>query len=152
MSRKWVVLAASMLSFALLSAGLSLADDDEKGKALEKIMEKVNKTNLTLKKNVRSAVAFKKANNGKDVATDAEELVKLGKEAKAIKDAAKKAKDLPNAVATWDELMDGFINTSEGLAKAAHKGDYEASKDAFKSLTARCAACHEKFRVDDEGK
>jgi cytochrome c556 len=152
MSRKWVVLGTSMVSFALLSAGLSLASDDEKGKALEKIMEKVNKTNLALKKSTRTLPAFKKADNGKDVAKDAEELVKLGKEARAIKDAAKKAKDLPNAIATWDELMDGFITSSESLAKAAHKGDFEASKDAYKTLTTRCTTCHEKFRVDDEGK
>ena len=44
----------------------------ESAASLEKIMEKVNKSNIALKKNVRTLVAFKKANNGKDVAADAE--------------------------------------------------------------------------------
>jgi cytochrome c556 len=147
MSRKWVTLAVSVVSFALLFAGLSMADDDES--PLAKIMEKVNKSSLTVKKSVRTPVAFKKANNGKDVATEADTLVKLAKEAREITDAAKKAKDVPKPIDTWHELMDNFIGSTQTLAKAANKGDYEASKDAYKSVTARCAACHEKFRVDE---
>jgi cytochrome c556 len=147
MSRKWAVLAVSMVSFGLLSAGLSIAADDES--PLHPIMEKVNKASVTLKKNVRTPVNFKKAGNGKDVAADAETIVKLAKQARDIKDAAKKAKDVPNAVATWDELMDNLISSSEEVAKAASKGDYEASKAASKAMSSRCTACHEKFRIDE---
>jgi soluble cytochrome b562 len=148
MSRKWAVLAVSMSCCALVFAGLSIAGVEE-GSPLEKIMEKVNKSNLSLKKNVRTLVAFKKANNGKDVADAAEAIGKLAKEAREIKDAAKKAKDVPNPIATWDELMDNLITSTDGLAQAANKGDYEASKAAFKSLSVRCTNCHEKFRVDE---
>lgn len=148
MSRKWALLAASTVSIGLLSAGLSMADDDES--PLHPIMEKVNKASVSLKKNVRTPVNFKKANNGKDVAADADTIVKLAKQAREIKDAAKKAaKEVPNAVAVWDELMDNLIVSTEEVSVAANKGDYEKSKAASKTMSSRCTACHEKFRIDE---
>src|SRR5262245_10445934 len=114
MSRKWALLAASMVSIGLLAAGISVPEGDEA--PLHPIMEKVNKASVSLKKNVRTPVNFKKANNGKDVATDADTIVKLAKQARDIKDAAKKAKDVPNAVTVWDQLMDNLIASTEDVS------------------------------------
>jgi cytochrome c556 len=147
MSRKWIALASSMVSVAFVVTGLALAADDEG--PLHGLMEKVNKNNNSIKKAIRTPVAFKKAGNGKEVATQAEDLVKLAKKAKEITDAAKKAKDVPNAIETWNTLMDALIKSGDEVAVAANKGDYLAAKAAHKTMTAKCTACHEKFRIED---
>jgi cytochrome c556 len=136
-----------MFAVAFVATSISIAADDEG--PLHGLMEMVNKDNNAIKKAVRTPVAFKKAGNGKEVATQAEDLVKLAKKAKDITDAAKKAKDVPNAVETWKTLMDALIKSGDEVADAASKGDYQAAKAAHKTMTAKCAACHEKFRIED---
>jgi soluble cytochrome b562 len=133
-----------MFTVAFVATSLSIAAYDEG--PLHELMEMVNKN---IKKAVRTPVAFKKAGNGKEVATQAEDLVKLAKKAKDIKDAAKKAKEVPNAIETWNTLMDALIKSGDEVADAASKGDYQAAKAAHKTMTAKCAACHEKFRIED---
>jgi cytochrome c556 len=148
MLRRWTVLAGTMVSITALTVGISMADDEEG--PLHKIMEQVNKMNLAITKGVRTAVAFKKAQ--KDVVASAEELVKLAKQAKPIKDAVKKAKDVPDADAKWDKYLDNLVKASENLAKvagaaSATQPDVKAAHTAVKKA---CTDCHTVFRIEED--
>jgi cytochrome c556 len=144
-----MVLAAAMFSVSALTVGISAADDEDS--PLHKLMEQVNAKNLVITKGVRTAVAYKKSQ--KDVADSAEALVKLAKEAREYKDAVKKAKDVPNAPAKWNELMDSFASSAEKLAVAASKpGSTQVqAKDAHTAVKKTCTECHNVFRVEEEG-
>ena len=150
MNRKGIafVLSAGMLVSIIVGASLSRADDKEEG-PLEKIMEKVNKANAIIQKGTRNQVNFKKSQ--KDVAKNAMELVKLGKEAKKIRSAVKNAKDVTEPGKKWDELMDDFIKTSGKLGVVAGKTDavYQKAKDAFGDVKKSCADCHAVFKVEE---
>ena len=78
MQRKWLILGVTMVSVAVLTAGLSLADEDEG--PLHKLMEKVNAKSTAIKKAVRTPVAFKKAQDKDEIVKNGEELLKLAKE------------------------------------------------------------------------
>lgn len=148
MVRKWMVFSLSAgILVAFAGAGFGLTDDESE---LEKVMEKVNKASNTIKKGVRTPVAFKKMN--KEVAKRSKELVKLAKESKPIKEAVERAKNEANPQKKWDEMMDDFIEKSEELAKTANKSepDYDDTKKAFSAVSKTCSACHKVFRVEDE--
>lgn len=146
MQRKWFVLAGSMLAALIACAGFTTADENS---PLHPIMEKVNKNNATITKSTRSETAYKKAK--KDIFKAAEELVKLGKEAKPIKDAAKAAKDVKDAEAKWDAMMDDFIKASEDLVKVLgeEKTTQAEAKTAHGAVKKSCAPCHDVFRVEE---
>jgi cytochrome c556 len=147
MSRKWIVLVAvAMVSVAFVITRASTADDDEG--PLHALMEKVNKTSLSIKKAVRTQAAFEKASDGKDVASLAEDLVKFASQAKEIKDAAKQAKDVPKPLETWNTLMESLIKSGDEVARAAKEGDYLATKAAYNTMAKQCAPCHDKFKKD----
>ncbi|MEA2633111.1 MAG: hypothetical protein QOE66_3330 [Chloroflexota bacterium] len=150
MPRKWMILAAVMVSVTALTVGIAGADDEDS--PLHKIMEKVQAKNLVILKGVRTKVAFVKSQ--KDVAVSAEELVKLAKQARELGgDYIKKAKDVPNPAARWNELMDNFASSSDHLAKVAGKptATHEQAKESFAAVKKACADCHKDFRVEDEG-
>jgi cytochrome c556 len=144
--RKWTVLGLSLAVVTLASGGLSASFDGKLGD----LMEKVSAANNKINRAVRTPVTFKKASDGKDIAKEAEELAKLGKEAKAEKDHAKGTKGVENPEKKWDELMDAFIKSSEDLAAAASKGDQAASKEAHTKVKATCADCHKVFRAEGD--
>jgi hypothetical protein len=148
MLRKWRILAGTMTAITALTVGISMADDEEG--PLHKLMEKVNAKNLAVTKGVRTAVAFKKAQ--KDVVASAEELAKFAKEAKLIKDAVKKAKDVPDAGTKWDKLMDEFAKSAEHLAMVAGQSSATnvQAKEAHTAVKKVCTDCHAVFRVDEE--
>jgi cytochrome c556 len=148
MPRKWMILAASMVSMSVLTVGIAGADDEDS--PLHKLMERVNAKNLAVTKGVRTAVAFKKAQS--DVVAAAEDLAKLAKEARELgKDTVKKAKEVPNAAAKWNELMDAFASTSENLAKVAGKAGatQEEAKSAHTAVKKACTDCHTLFRIEE---
>jgi cytochrome c556 len=150
MLRKWMILAAAIISVTALTVGIAGADDEDS--PLHKIMEQVNAKNLAITKGVRTPVAFKKSQQ--DVVASAEELAKLSKEAKAYgKDYLKKAKDVPHADVKWNELMDSFTSSSEKLAKVAAKSDatQTQAKDAHVAVKKACTECHNVFRIEEEG-
>jgi cytochrome c556 len=148
MNRKWVVLGAAMVSFTLLASGLSMADDKES--PLAKIMEKVQKNSVAITKATRTAPAFKKGQ--KEVVGHAEELVKLGKEAKEIKDAAKAAKGVDKPIEKWDGLMDEFIKSAEEFGEMVGKSGVTQpqAKAAYKNVSKRCTACHDVFKTEED--
>jgi cytochrome c556 len=148
MQRKWIILGAVMVLMTALTVSLTAAADEDS--PLHKLMEQVNAKNLAITKGVRTAVAYKKAQP--EVVTSAEELVKLAKEAREIKDAVKKAKDVPNAAGKWTELMDSFATASDALAKVAAKSSTTQvqAKDAHTAVKKTCTECHNVFRVDEE--
>jgi cytochrome c556 len=151
MNRKWLAfpLSAGILIVLAVAAGPALlrADDDES--PLGKIMEKVQKHNLTITKAVRNKVNFTKSRQ--DVEKSAKELAKLGKEAKPLKDGIKKAKGVSDPQKKWDEYMDEFVKTAEKLSSVASKSnaDHQTTKDAFKAVTNSCNTCHKDFRVEE---
>jgi len=149
MCRKWIVLATTAtVCVAFVVNGRSTADDDEG--PLHALMEKVNRNSLSIKKGVRTADTFKRARDGKAVASLAEDLVKFAKQAKEITDAAKQAKDVPKPLETWNTLMDALIKSGDEVARAANKGDYAAAKTAYSSLAKQCAPCHDQFKKDKD--
>ncbi|HMB05789.1 MAG TPA: hypothetical protein VKP69_18890 [Isosphaeraceae bacterium] len=155
MLRKWTVLAGTMASITALTVGISMADDEES--PLHKIMERVNENNSAINKGIRNALKFQQAQ--KDVVARAEELVVLAKKAKPIKDAVKKAKDVPDADAKWDKYMDDFEKAADNLAKVAAKsfatGEQakkvqEEAKKEHTAVKKRCTECHNVFRVEED--
>lgn len=149
MPRKWMVLAAVLLSVTTMTIGIAAADDEDS--PLHKIMEQINKKNLAITKGVRTDPAFKKAQ--KDVVASAEEIAKHSKEARELgKDYIKKAKDVPNAGEKWNELMDHFTTKAQELAKVAGKAGAKQAevKSAHNTLKKACTDCHNVFRVEEE--
>jgi cytochrome c556 len=150
MNRKGItfLLSAVMLVLIVVGSNLSRADDKEET-PLGKIMEKVNKANAIIQKGTRNQVNFKKSQ--KDVAKNAMELVKLGKEAKKIRSAVKNAKDVTEPGKKWDELMEEFIKTSGKLSEVAGKTDATQlnAKNAFGAVKKSCADCHAVFKVEE---
>ena len=148
MPRKWMFLAAAMISVGVLTVGVAGADDEDS--PLHKLMERVNKKNLAITKGVRTAPQFKKAQS--EVVTAAEDLTKLAKEARELgKDTVKKAKDVPNAATKWNELMDQFASTSENLVKVAGmpSAKQEEAKAAHAAVKKACTDCHTIFRIEE---
>ena len=145
MTRKWTVLAATVGAVALLTTGITIADDENS--PVHKIMEKVQKDHNAITKALRTPVAFKKAQ--KDIATKAEELAKLGKEARAYKEPAAEQKQ---PYEKWTALMDDFVTASENFAKEAGKDGIQQpqAKAAYKSVQQSCSACHMIFRKDED--
>src|SRR4051794_1239358 len=110
MFRKFAVLTVSLG----ILAGLAVAADDESPTA--KIMEKINVKHTALRKATRKETDFKKGVG--TIPKNTEELVKLAKEAREIKDSAEKEK---KPFAEWQKLMDDMIKSSEDLGKVASK-------------------------------
>src|SRR5512135_3803465 len=122
MQRKWLILGVTMVSVAVLTAGLSLAVEDEG--PLHKLMEKVNAKSTAIKKAVRTPVAFKKAQASNDLVTNGEALLKLAKEARELaKEGIKKAKEVEDPEKKWVELMDALIAQTEKFVAEAGKSD-----------------------------
>jgi hypothetical protein len=150
MIRKWLVFAFSAGLLVSLGVGVSLSSaQDEKGGPLEKVMEQVQKHNLTITKGTRNAVYFKK--NQKDVEKSAKELVKLAKQAKPVKHYLKNAKDEKEPAQKWDMLLDDLVKNCERLGEVAGKPDstVKDAKDAFNVVKKNCADCHMIFRIDE---
>ncbi len=146
MTRKWTTLGACLAATLLAVAGLSLAEDEKEKSALEGIMEKVGSKNGAIAKAVRTAPAW--AKGSKKAKDDADELVKLFKEAKEIKDAAEKQK---KPYEDWVKLNDEQIKVLEDFAEIAGKpGKQDEAKTSFESVKKVCADCHKVFRVEDE--
>jgi len=148
MQRKWMILAAAMFSMTALTVGFATADDEDS--PLHKLMERINKKSNDIGKAARTAVAYKKAQ--KDVATHAEDLVKLSKDATPLgTDVIKKAKDVANAQGKWKDLMSSFTTSAENLAKVASKADakQEEVKSAHTAVKKVCTECHNIFRVEE---
>ena len=144
MLRKWTILGLTMAAVATLATGFAMAQDEDS--PLHKIMEEVNRKNLVITKGVRTAVAFKKAQE--DVVESAKELAKLSKEAREFKEPSEKQKQ---PFETWTKLMDDMTKASEELAKVAGEdGATQAkAKKAHAAVKASCTACHNVFRVDE---
>ncbi len=75
----------------------------------------------------------------KDVDSQAEELIKLGKALGANK--PKKGDD-----ASWKEHTTKYTANAKALEKAAHKMDKDAAKKSFASLKGSCKGCHDNHR------
>lgn len=146
MLRKWTTLAAAVTAVFFAAAGLSFADEDS---PLHKLMEKVSAKNNAITKGVRTGPAFKKAQ--KDLASYADEMIKLGKEAREDKGPAEKQK---KTLAEWTKLMDDYIAKTESFRQVVAKSDAKQAeaKSAHNQVKASCTACHNVFRVEEDDK
>jgi cytochrome c556 len=149
MTGKWIVFASSAAILVGLGAGIALPNADDVETPLGKIMEKVQKHNLSITKGVRNKVAFKKSQ--KSVEQSAKELVKLAKLAKPLNDAVKKAKDVTEPQKVWDQYFDRFVKNSEKLGEVAGQpaAKFEDTKKAFNALKKVCSDCHHDFRIEE---
>jgi cytochrome c556 len=158
MNRKWIGFAvvATLVAASGLASGLSRAQDQEKHQDKEKetplgrIMEKVQKLNISINRATGNAARFKKGQ--KDVEKDAGELVKLAKGGKPLKEAyLKHAKNESDPQKKWDDIMDAFAKTSKDLEDAAAKdgADQKKVKALFQTVKKTCADCHTVFRVEE---
>lgn len=151
MQRKWMVAVATMFSLSALVAGISLADDE--GGPLHELMEKVNKSSNAIKKATRTAVAYKKAQANNEIATNAEELIKLSKEARGMgKEAAKKAKTVKDAETQWTTLTDSFTKELQKFHSTASRSSttQAEAKKAYGLVSQSCTNCHNVFRVEED--
>lgn len=147
MSRKWNGLAVALSSAAVLLAGVAIAADDEET-PLGKIMEKVQANHAKIIKGVKNAAAWKKSQ--KDVQAAAEDILKLGKEAKPLGEGP--IKEMKKTQQLWDEKMDAFLKEAEDFAKLAAKSDttQKTAKDTYtKKVSASCTSCHNDFRSEE---
>jgi cytochrome c556 len=144
MQRKYAVLSASMLGVALTITGISIAADES---PLEKQMETINAKTRAIKNSIKTIAAWKK--DSKTAVKGAEEIIKLGKEARKDKGPSEKQKKTHDE---WTKLMDDMIKAAEDftvIAKNPATTQVQA-KDAFKPLDKSCASCHTVFRVDED--
>jgi cytochrome c556 len=141
MLRKFAVLTVSLG----IVAGLAIAADDDETPTM-KIMEKINLKHTALRKSTRTTAEFKKS--GSTIPKNAEEVVKLAKEAREIKDTAEREK---KPFTEWQKMMDDMIKSSEELGKVAGKPNatYAQAKEAFDAYNKTCAACHAVFKKDE---
>jgi len=148
MRRNGIVLAAMAAAVVALAGGLSFADDPPT--PLKKVMVKVQANNVIITRGTLTPAAFKKAQ--KNIVKASEELAKLGKEAKEIKDVATRAKDVEKPEAKWDAYSDAFVKASEELAKVAGKSGVkpEEVKTALGILKKSCADCHGDFKKGED--
>jgi cytochrome c556 len=146
MIRKWSALGGTVTAVALLAAGFSIAAEDEHS-PLHGVMEKVQSNNTAIIKGVRNAVSYKKSQA--DVAKSAEELVKLGKEAKPLGEGPAKAQN--KTVEDWTKLSDEFIKKAEEFSSLVAKKEttQAEAKTGYRAVSKSCTACHEVFRVDE---
>ena len=140
MLRKLAITAATMS----LLAGFVLADDD-KG-PLEKLMEKIQTKTNGVRNVTRNAANYAKGSGS--IAKDCEEVIKLGKESRDMKEPAEAAK---KPLAEWQKLTDDMIRTAEELAKVSGnpKSTQAQAKEAFTAFNKTCAACHNVFKKDE---
>jgi cytochrome c556 len=144
MSRKWFALAAAVGS-VMFVAGISAAQSEEKSET-HKLMEKINAKSTGINKAVRSQANFEKA-GAKKVAGDADEMVKLLKDARKHKEPAEKSKKTYDE---WTKLTDAMISATEDFSKVAAKGDQAEAKSSYNTVKAKCADCHKVFRVEED--
>ncbi|WP_435010020.1 cytochrome c [Tundrisphaera lichenicola] len=143
MLRKFAVLTVTL---GLIGSLAFASDFDDDESPTGKIMEKVSSKHNAIRKSIRTATEFKKS--GSTISKNADEIVKLAKEARAIKDSAEKEK---KPIAEWEKLMDDMIKSAEELSKVAAKEDVALAdvKDAFTPYNKTCAACHAVFKSDE---
>lgn len=140
MLRKFAIAALTMSCFA----GLTMADD---GGPLETIMKGIQSKTNAIRKASRTAADYKKG--AASIAKDCEEVIKLSKESRDIKEPSEKEK---RPLAEWQKLTDEMIAATEALAKVAKdpKSTQAQAKEAFTTYTKTCSACHNVYKKGDE--
>ncbi|MEO6810667.1 MAG: cytochrome c [Isosphaeraceae bacterium] len=149
MNRKWTVLAAAMLSTALLVSGIAVAQDDDKELTpLGKVMEEVQTNHVKILKSYRTAVSWTKGQQ--DAAEAAGKIIELGKKARPLGGPA--IKEMKKTQEQWDEKMDTFLKEAEAFSKFAGQAGIKnaEAKKAYSKVSASCTSCHNDFRSEDD--
>ena len=139
MLRKFAIAALSMTFLA----GITLADEDS---PLEKLMEKIQAKTNAIRKVTRNAAEYKKG--AASIAKDTEEIVKLARESRDMKEPSEKEK---KPLAEWQKLTDDMIHATEELGKvtADSKTTQAQAKEAFTTFTKTCSACHTIYKKEE---
>ena len=137
-------LAGLAVALALVVGLSGAADDDESPTG--KLMEKINNANKPIQKAVRNASEYAKGSSG--IPKSIEEIIKLAKEGRDIKEPAEKVK---KPLADYQKAMDEMIKAAEDLSKLVAKPGTKqsAAKDAYNAYYKTCTACHDVFKKDD---
>ena len=142
MSRKWAVFAVTAACVVGLGALRSWAGDDKEKSPLGKIMVKMEEETKAIRDVTASAAKFKKV-GAKGIGPAAAKLVEYGKESKKFKEPAEEQKQ---PLAKWNAMSDEYVTASEGIAKAAEKGELRDLRKAVTALEKTCTNCHGAFR------
>ncbi len=143
MLRKFAILTIAVASMAGLSFTFAAFDDEtETGK----IMEKINNTNRAIQKATRNAADYKKT--GSTIPKNVEDIVKLAKEARELKESAERIK---KPLTDWQKMMDDMIKSAEELSAVAAKpsSTQAQAKSAYTAYYKTCTACHDIFKKDE---
>ncbi len=147
LARKFFVIGAVFCALTALASvsAVSARDDDET--PLHKLMVKVQQSNTTILGGTRNAANYKKKQE--DVVKAAEELAKLGKEAKKFTEPAKEKKKEQK---DWEDKSDAFVKEVEKFsALLADKAtDQAKAKAAYKDVGKKCTECHDIYKPDVE--
>lgn len=133
--RRIAATAASLMSLLVLGAALPTADAEDTTvptikKAMQVLHKGANSPLATLKKSLASD-----SPNWKQVQDKTKDFVILG---------ASLAKNDPpkGEKASWTKLADSYFSHSKAMDDAAKKEDLKGTRDAFKTLSTSCMACH----------
>jgi cytochrome c556 len=143
---KWAIVAAVAGTVVLLVAPAVVSrtgDDDDR--PLNKIMKKIDAATKSIRDATATAVKFKKAGNGKDVARTAGEIAALGKQTRDFKEPSEKIK---KPYDKWLDMNDRFVRAANELAQVAGKGDLVGARKAWAALNNSCTNCHGAFRPE----
>lgn len=149
MNRKWTVLAAAMLSTAVLVSGIAFAKDkDKEHTPLGKVMEEVRANHVKILKSYKTATAWTKGQQ--DAAEAAGRIIELGKQARPLGGPA--IEEMKQTRELWDEKMDTLLREAESFSKfAAQPGvKHTEAKKAYSKVSASCTSCHNDFRSEDD--
>jgi cytochrome c556 len=146
LSRKSLVVAGAMSSLVLAMGLSSVIAHDDDDSPLHKLMTKVQQNDTAILKNTRNAVNYKKGQA--DVVKAAEELAKLGKEARKFTEPSKERKKTQKE---WEDKSDEFVKEVEKfqatLANAST--DQVKAKAAYRDVKQKCTDCHDVFKPDE---
>lgn len=141
MKSKWLVLSFSTVVALALIGTLSVAQDDELT-PIQAHMEKVQKQQGVILK----YWAKRKNSTKEETIKASQELVILSQGIGQFgKEEAEKEGE---PIEKWNELTEGGVKAIKGFAdfmKSEKADDTKAAREAYKSVTAACNACHDVF-------
>jgi hypothetical protein len=135
------------LGAAVLAAGLTTGSEGGDDSPINKIMDQVHARNRAIGKGLRSPTALGSAGR-KSMAADAQSLIRLGKEARALTEPAREQE---KSQQDWTRAVDDFLRASEDFARViADEGSARPQATrSYQQLQKTCTNCHRAFREDE---
>ena len=138
-----VVPALAVPAVIALAAGLATGARGGDDSPILTIMGQVHARNRALGKGLRATAAPDR----KAMATDAESLIRLGKEARRLTEPAR---ERGKSQQDWTRAVDDFLRASDELARdlAEPRGSRPRALSSYQKLQKTCVNCHSAFREE----